>query len=445
LETVRKELADELAKRAHLEQVASTQKAELVGLRDLKVKMKRDLDKALKDLKNKEWECKQLESRQDKTIVEHVHVLEEAKRVTDRQLADAQRELQKNQSYIRSLEKAKSRLAGEAEDLVRETERERVELRAREKSARTQEERASRALIEIERERKARESVEAHNRKLQNELLNSHNLYADLSQQLSLVQQSKDTLEAELARLADETESTSPMAKALFTQSNGVHASPVLGPDALKQIKTLINKHHEELRRLILSDEPRDESFQSRLLQELRLVDEELNASSKRRMSQKESVPEPQMNPVTPKKRRSSSHLQEGQPRTPRPHDKKQVNVLKQHVQNLEVRIAASDRVRKHLEESLLAMTAELEKSDSSNLSLVQYRARLEKEKAHLAKLLGQEKEANRSAEAAQVGDIQAMWAEFQSAIDEERENYIRLEEARKALVQSSLINQTNN
>ena len=43
------------------------------------------------DLKSREWEVKQLESKQDKTIVEHVHFLEEAKRVTDRQLADAQK------------------------------------------------------------------------------------------------------------------------------------------------------------------------------------------------------------------------------------------------------------------------------------------------------------------------------------------------------------------
>jgi myosin protein heavy chain len=69
-------------------------------------------------LKNREWDVKQLESKQDKTIVEHVHVLEEAKRVTDRQLADAQLELQKNAAYIRSLEKSKTRLAGEAEDLA---------------------------------------------------------------------------------------------------------------------------------------------------------------------------------------------------------------------------------------------------------------------------------------------------------------------------------------
>ena len=75
-------------------------------------------------------EVRQLESRQDKTIVEHVHVLEEAKRVTDRQLVDAQKELESQAAYIRSLEKAKTRLTNEAEDLARATEREHAMLRS---------------------------------------------------------------------------------------------------------------------------------------------------------------------------------------------------------------------------------------------------------------------------------------------------------------------------
>jgi ubiquitin/HSP20 family molecular chaperone IbpA len=58
----------------------------------------------------------------DKTIVGHVHVLEEAKRVTDQQLAEARAELQKNIAYIRALEKAKACLISEAENLTREVE-----------------------------------------------------------------------------------------------------------------------------------------------------------------------------------------------------------------------------------------------------------------------------------------------------------------------------------
>ena len=131
LEANRKQLEAESTKRSQLEQLASRQKAEFIQLRDGTAKYDREINKILTELKNREWEVKQLESKQDKTIVERVHVLEEAKRVTDRQLTDAQMEPQKNAAYIRS----KTRLTGEAEDLARETERERVELRAKEKAA----------------------------------------------------------------------------------------------------------------------------------------------------------------------------------------------------------------------------------------------------------------------------------------------------------------------
>jgi myosin heavy chain 9/10/11/14 len=152
LDGTRKQLEVESTKRNQVEQLASRQRAELIQLRGRTTKYDREINKILSDLKSREWEVKQLESKQDKTIVEHVHVLEEAKRVTDRQLADAQKELQKSTAYIRSLEKSKTRLTGEAEDLARQTERERVELRAKEKTAKAQEERAAKAIADIMKE-----------------------------------------------------------------------------------------------------------------------------------------------------------------------------------------------------------------------------------------------------------------------------------------------------
>jgi myosin protein heavy chain len=104
LETLRKQLEFESAKRKELEQVALAQKKELAVDRDRLAKYDEELNRTLDDLKAREWELKQLESRQDRTIVEHVHVLEKAKKVTDQQLKEAQEELQKNAIYIRSLE-----------------------------------------------------------------------------------------------------------------------------------------------------------------------------------------------------------------------------------------------------------------------------------------------------------------------------------------------------
>ena len=138
LEAARLKLESETVKCTKLETLASNQKAELARVQSHAAKLNRDLSKVLTDLKNREWELQQIELKQDKTIVEHVHVLEEAKRVTDRQLAEAQAELQKNAIYIRSLEKAKNRLVIEAEDMKIETERKRVELRSKEKAARSE-------------------------------------------------------------------------------------------------------------------------------------------------------------------------------------------------------------------------------------------------------------------------------------------------------------------
>ena len=52
-------------------------------------------------------------NRSDKTIIEHVHVLEEVKRVTDRQLKEAKMEISKLNSQMKSVEKIKSRLTPE--------------------------------------------------------------------------------------------------------------------------------------------------------------------------------------------------------------------------------------------------------------------------------------------------------------------------------------------
>ena len=100
--------------------------------------------------------------------------------------------------------------------------------------------------------------------------------------------------------------------------------------------------------------------------------------------------------------------------------------------------MAASERVRRHLETSLRDMIADLENSDGSKQFLQQYRSRLTKENARLAELLEEEAEARRAAESAQIDGIQAMWTKFQNTITAERENYARLEESRKALVCAS-------
>ena len=213
LDTTRKQLEAESTRRAQLEHVSSSQRAELAKFKDRNVKLDRELNKALSELKQCEWEIKQLEGKQDKTIVEHVHVLEEAKRVTDRQLKEAREELESSRAYIRSLEKAKSRLTGEAEDLARETERKHVEMRTKERTVKAQEEKVANALADVEKERRAREAAELQIRRLRSELEIARSQAAGLSEQLTVTKLSKDNLEAELTRLADDFDSPRSMAK----------------------------------------------------------------------------------------------------------------------------------------------------------------------------------------------------------------------------------------
>ncbi|TFY78541.1 hypothetical protein EWM64_g5472 [Hericium alpestre] len=448
LETLKKQLEAEMTKRTELEKKVKSQKAEIIQLKDRTVKFDRELNKVLTDLKTREWEVKQLESKQDKTIVEHVHVLEEAKRVTDRQLQEAQLELQKNAAYIRSLEKVKARLTNEAEDLARETEREHAEFRSKEKAARTLEEQVKRALLDAEKERKGREAAEIHIRRLQTDLKNTRGQIADVTQQTMAMQRSKDNLEMELARLADETDAPDSMAKMQRQYESRISQLESQLQDAestkatASKIKEHIDRQHAEIRRLIMSGNVNDDSFRNRLLRELQLTEEELekdlSSRSTPRTPRRGSDARTLAN-VTPTKRTSHGtngvlRARTAQVDSPRKSDG-QIAALKQQMQVLEIKMAASDRVRQHLETSLRELTAELENSDGSKMSIQQYRNRLAKENSRLAELLEDEAEARRHAEAAQLDGIQEMWNKFQNTISAERDSYARLEESRKALV----------
>ncbi|KAF7288155.1 Myosin II heavy chain [Mycena chlorophos] len=204
LDVLKKQLEAESAKRTQLERVITEQKTETAQLKQQNEQLDAALAQALLDIQTRDQEAKQFESKQHTTIVEHVHVLEEAKRVTDRELAEAKAELEQNRAYIRSLEKAKTRLTSEAEDLTRETERERLELQAKEKLVRAQEDKMARALADAERDRKEKDAAELQTRRLQIDLQSTQRQLEDLNNQLRQMRQSKDQLDADLDRLIDD-------------------------------------------------------------------------------------------------------------------------------------------------------------------------------------------------------------------------------------------------
>jgi myosin protein heavy chain len=275
VDTLKQQLHAETAKYAQLEKVASRQKAELIQLQDKNANFDREINKLLTELKRSEWEVKQLESRQDKTIVEHVHVLEEAKRFTDRQLADAQKELERQAVYIRSLEKAKARLTNEVEDLARVTEKETSVLRSNERAARAQEALVKKAVLEAELERKNRQVSEANVHRLQEDLQETQQQVAEVTQQFLSMQRSKDELEVELARIADEANGSEALAKmqrqhqARVSQLETQLEEAQVTSSTVIRIQDLIDRQHAEIRRMILSDGPKDGQFRDAILREL--------------------------------------------------------------------------------------------------------------------------------------------------------------------------------
>lgn len=94
--------------RLQLEDDQLKRNADMVSLQDRLSKTERQLAKANADFNDLHAEARLLRSRENKTIVEHVYVLEAAKRISDRQLAEAKLELQSLRVYVKSLEKART-------------------------------------------------------------------------------------------------------------------------------------------------------------------------------------------------------------------------------------------------------------------------------------------------------------------------------------------------
>lgn len=443
MEALKTQLEQETNRRTQAERSASKNTTELTKFKDRTIKFERDLAKAQSDLQARDWEIKQLKANQNKTIVEHVHVLQEAKKRTDIQLAETQQELLKEQARVKSLEKTKSRLMNEAEDAARQAEKELVALRSKEKHVKSYEEKATKAITDAERERKLREATELQTRRLQTELRDTQNHLMEMEQHLKTAQRTKDTLEAEISSLATESDGANALAKmrrqyeARISQLEAKVEDGETARTTAEHIKQKINQQHADLRRLISSSGPRDD-FRERLLKELQQADEAMEREYSRKTSK---VPEIRtFSNVSPTKRQSvdlngSSRVRRDSQPADHSRPDAQTTQLQHQVHALELRIIASDRVRQHLEESLRELTADIESSDGSKQSLEKHRAKIARENNRLAKLLNEEAEARRASEASQMDGIKTMWQKFQTTIETERESYGRLEESRKALV----------
>ena len=157
MEDTARQLMNESDKRHHFEQALHDSAAELAHYRNIAASAEREMAKAASHIKALEAEVALLRSRENKTIVEHVHVLEQAKKVTDRQLFEQVKENSRLNTQMKSLETHRNRLAADLDDMTRE--------RDMLKKARSKDARAARASLSpedkdvgmlLEDERKAR-------------------------------------------------------------------------------------------------------------------------------------------------------------------------------------------------------------------------------------------------------------------------------------------------
>ena len=201
METTSRQLADESGKRQHFETELHNSHVELASHRNTALEAEREIVKAAGEIKARDAEIALLRSRENKTIVEHVHVLEQAKKVTDRQLAEQVKENSRLNTLMKSIESHRNRINADLEDMTRQYEMLKASKSREARSARASMSAEDKDLeMALEDEKKARRAAEAHVLSMEKDL-------ADQRRQLSTVTLSArehSGLETRLARTQQE-------------------------------------------------------------------------------------------------------------------------------------------------------------------------------------------------------------------------------------------------
>ena len=171
MENANRLLADESARRQHFEQEIYNNQVEIANHRNTTLQAERELVKAAGDIKARDAEITLYKSRENKTIVEHVHVLESAKKVTDRQLAEQIRENERLNKKLKGLETLRKQLVGDLEDIKRQYEMVKAISGRDARSARASLSAENKdTVMELEDERKGRRVAEARIASLEKDL-----------------------------------------------------------------------------------------------------------------------------------------------------------------------------------------------------------------------------------------------------------------------------------
>ena len=200
MEATTRQLVDESVKRQHFEQELHDSHVELASYRNTALTAEREIAKAAAEIKARDAEIALLRSRENKTVVEHVHVLEQAKKVTDRQLAEQVKENSRLNQLLKINETQRHRLVADYEDANRQIEILKAGNRREARTARASLSPEDKdAVMVLEDERKARRLAESRIASLEQDL-------QDQRRQLSTATMSAANVSAAEARLTKKEE-----------------------------------------------------------------------------------------------------------------------------------------------------------------------------------------------------------------------------------------------
>lgn len=231
-ERERQSLAEQLTKVKSLLDAESKQK---ITLEHDKARSERDLSSLQQRLSRQERQCAELQNELDgiskalsdsralenKTTIEHVHTLEKAMKVQDRQLADAQAKMEDAQQLIRALEKTKNRLTAELQDVAFATQHNTTTSRSKDRQVGKLEESVKKAQESLDRERRAREVADASTEKMKGEMRSLQVQLQDALSRASHLEKTKANLQHELNAASQRNTSPSFSAHKPASSSNG--------------------------------------------------------------------------------------------------------------------------------------------------------------------------------------------------------------------------------
>ena len=203
IEATSRQLAEEASKRQLYEQQLHNSNVELASHRNTALEAERSMAKHAGEMKARDAEIALLRSRENKTIVEHVHVLEQAKKVTDRQLAEQMQENTRLNMLMKSVETHRNRLVADMEDMSRQHDMLKAEKGREARATRASMSIDDRELIDLlEDERAARKLADAKIASLEKDLQDQRRHLSKMS--LTAPTRDSSGLQTRLVRTQDE-------------------------------------------------------------------------------------------------------------------------------------------------------------------------------------------------------------------------------------------------